>query len=133
MRATRDGYLDSLPWNLAERAHVGSILAVILASLTLGLIISTIAKTQLKSMQMTVFVLLPSILFSGFMFPFEAMPEMAQTIAEVLPATHLMRMIRAVVLRGAEVTVLVYDSLWLLGYTALGLLVAAKRFNKSLD
>ncbi|SMF43976.1 ABC-2 type transport system permease protein [Alteromonadaceae bacterium Bs31] len=114
--------------------HVyAATLLFIAASLTLGLIISTIAKTQLQAMQMTVFVLLPSILLSGFMFPYEAMPKLAQNIAEMLPATHYMRMIRAVVLRGAEVQVLVYDSLWLIGFSILGIVLAAFRFSKRLD
>ncbi|WP_370978268.1 ABC transporter permease [Agaribacterium sp. ZY112] len=108
-------------------------LLFIAASLVLGLIISTIAKTQLQAMQMTVFILLPSILLSGFMFPFEAMPKAAQYIAEVLPATHFMRMIRATVLRGAEVQSLVHDALALMFIFTLGLIVAAKRFSKSLD
>mgnify|MGYP000479423175 CR=1 FL=1 len=72
------------------------------ANLSLGLLISTVAKTQFQAMQMTFFVLLPSILLSGFMFPFDGMPEPAQWIAEVLPMTHFMRMIRGVVLRGAD-------------------------------
>ncbi|WP_075185923.1 ABC transporter permease [Teredinibacter haidensis] len=115
-------------------AHVyGATLLFIAASLTLGLIISTIATTQLQAMQMTVFVLLPSILLSGFMFPYEAMPVIAQRIAEVLPATHFMRMIRAIILRGAELPMLIYDSLWLVGFSILGLLVAALRFSKRLD
>lgn len=108
-------------------------LLFISASLTLGLIISTIARTQLQAMQMTVFVLLPSILLSGFMFPYEAMPVFAQYLAEILPATHFMRLIRAVVLKGAEFQALVFDCLWLLGFTILGLLVASLRFNKKLD
>jgi ABC-2 type transport system permease protein len=105
----------------------------IAASLTLGLIISTIAKTQLQAMQMTIFVLLPSILLSGFMFPYEAMPKVAQYIAEALPATHFMRMIRAVVLKGADASSLVYDNLWLLGFTIIGLIIASIRFKKRLD
>jgi ABC-2 type transport system permease protein len=105
----------------------------ILASLTLGLVISTIAKTQLQSMQLTIFILLPSILLSGFMFPYEAMPEAAQWIAEALPATHFMRMSRAIVLRDAQVFDLSFDALWLLGFTCLGLLVASLRFSKRLD
>lgn len=105
----------------------------ILASLTLGLVISTIARTQLQAMQMTVFILLPSILLSGFMFPYEAMPVPAQWIAEALPATHFMRMSRAIILRDAEVTQLGFDALWLLGFCALGLLVATLKFNKRLD
>ncbi|PIW62335.1 ABC transporter permease [Shewanella sp. CG12_big_fil_rev_8_21_14_0_65_47_15] len=105
----------------------------ICASLTLGLVISTIAKTQLQSMQMTVFVLLPSILLSGFMFPYEAMPIAAQWIAEVLPATHFMRMSRAIVLRDAEVMDLQFDALWLIAFTCIGLLIASLRFSKRLD
>ncbi|HIF9075209.1 TPA: ABC transporter permease [Photobacterium damselae] len=111
---------------------IGTLL-FIAASLTLGLVISTIAKTQLQAMQMTVFILLPSILLSGFMFPYEGMPVAAQWISEVLPATHFMRMIRGIVLRGAEVVDLWRDALWLLGFTCLGLLVASLRFKKSLD
>lgn len=105
----------------------------IAASLVLGLIISTIAKTQLQAMQMTIFILLPSILLSGFMFPYEAMPKIAQYIAEMLPATHFMRMIRAVVLKGADASSLVYDNLWLIGFTLIGLIIASIRFKKRLD
>lgn len=105
----------------------------IAASLALGLIISTLAKTQLQAMQMTIFVLLPSILLSGFMFPYEAMPKLAQHISEILPATHFMRMIRAVVLKGADATTLIYDNLWLLSFTVIGIVIASIRFKKSLD
>ncbi len=108
-------------------------LLFIAASLSIGLVISTIAKTQLQAMQMTVFILLPSILLSGFMFPFEAMPGAAQAIAEVLPATHFMRMIRAIVLRGAELPGLLNDAFWLMGFTVVGLMVAAARFKKTVD
>ncbi|WNJ94716.1 ABC transporter permease [Vibrio ruber] len=108
-------------------------LLFISASLTLGLMISTIATTQLQAMQMTVFILLPSILLSGFIFPYEGMPVLAQWIAEVLPATHFMRMIRGIVLRGADLVDLWRDTLWMLGFTLLGLVVASMRFKKSLD
>jgi len=104
----------------------------ICASLSLGLVISTIAKTQLQAMQLTIFVLMPSILLSGFMFPYEAMPIGAQWVSEALPATHFIRMVRGIVLREAEVMSLSQDALWLLGFTCLGVLFAAKRFNKHL-
>ena len=107
-------------------------LLFIFASLTLGLVISTLAKTQLQAMQMTIFILLPSILLSGFMFPYEAMPEVAQWIAECLPATHFMRMIRAIVLRDAMLTELLKDSVWLIGFTLCGLFIASLRFRKKL-
>lgn len=109
------------------------VFAFISASLTLGLLISTIAKTQLQAMQLTVFLLIPSILLSGFMFPYEGMPDAAQWIAEALPATHFIRMVRAIVLRGATLDDLWPDLLWLIGFTILGVLAAATRFKKRLD
>ena len=105
----------------------------ICASLVLGLVISTIAKNQLQSMQMTVFILLPSILLSGFMFPYEGMPLEAQYVSEALPATHFIRLIRGVVLRDVAVVEMTFDMLWLIGFTFIGLLVAATRFKKTLD
>ncbi|KLV05094.1 ABC transporter [Photobacterium aquae] len=126
-------WIFNVPINGAISQILLGTLLFISASLTLGLVISTIATTQLQAMQMTVFILLPSILLSGFMFPYEAMPVVAQWIAEVLPATHFMRVIRGIVLRGADVIDLWRDTLWLAGFTLIGLLVAAKRFRKSLD
>ncbi len=108
-------------------------LAFIGASLTLGLLISTVARTQMQAMQMTVFILMPSILLSGFMFPYDAMPRVAQYIAELLPATHFIRLIRGVYLRGADASQLLPDILWLLGFTALMLVIATRRFQKTLD
>ncbi|MBR9869063.1 MAG: ABC transporter permease [Oceanospirillales bacterium] len=117
--------------NLLQLA--GATLLFITASLTLGLIISTIAKSQLQSMQMTIFVLLPSILLSGFMFPYEGMPLAAQYIAEALPATHFMRLIRGVVLKDVDVLNLAADMYWLALFTLGGLAVASIRFKKRLD
>ncbi len=108
-------------------------LVFIAASLTLGLILSTIARTQLQAMQMTVFVLLPSILLSGFMFPYEAMPRLAQLLSEVLPATHYIRLVRGVVLRDAQMEDLTGDIYWLAAFTVVGLLIASLRFKKRLD
>lgn len=105
----------------------------ITASLTLGLVISTFASNQLQTMQMTLFVLLPSILLSGFMFPYDGMPVIAQYIAEALPATHYMRLIRGVVLRDVEVFAMTFDVYWLALFTVAGLTVASLRFKKSLD
>jgi ABC-2 type transport system permease protein len=115
-------------WQLA-----GATLLFITASLTLGLVISTLAKNQLQSMQMTVFVLLPSILLSGFMFPYEGMPATAQYIAEALPATHYVRLIRGVVLRDIEIIDMSFDVYWLALFTLGGLAVASLRFKKTLD
>ncbi len=114
-------------------ALAAATLAFIGASLALGLVLSTIATSQLQAMQMTVFILLPSILLSGFMFPYEGMPLPAQYIAEVLPVTHFMRAIRAVMLRDAGLAEVAEDTLWLLGFMLVGLLLASLRFNKRLD
>jgi ABC-2 type transport system permease protein len=114
-------------------ALAAATLAFIGAILALGLVLSTIAANQLQAMQMTVFILLPSILLSGFMFPYEGMPLPAQYIAEVLPATHFMRAIRAVMLRDAGLTQVAGDTLWLLGFMCVGLLIASLRFKKRLD
>ncbi|GLT19688.1 transport permease protein [Vibrio zhanjiangensis] len=126
-------FIFDVPINGALSQILLGTLLFISASLTLGLVISTIATTQLQAMQMTVFVLLPSILLSGFMFPYEGMPIAAQWIAEALPATHFMRLIRGVVLRGADLIELWRDTLWLASFTILGLIVASARFKKNLD
>ena len=105
----------------------------VLASLSLGLLISTRAQTQLQAMQMTVFILLPSILLSGFMFPYDAMPTPAQWIAEVLPATHYVRMMRAVVLRETPWYLLQPDLVALWIFSGVGLVAATMRFKKRLD
>ena len=108
-------------------------LLFIVANLALGLVISTIAQTQFQAMQMTFFILLPSILLSGFMFPYDGMPRVAQWIAEVLPMTHFMRLIRGVVLRGASLPELSHELAWLGGFILIAMTFAVKKFQKRLD
>jgi ABC-2 type transport system permease protein len=108
-------------------------LLFIVANLALGLVISTLAQTQFQAMQMTFFILLPSILLSGFMFPFDGMPRPAQWIAEVLPMTHFMRLIRGVVLRGASLAELATELAILGAFIAVAMTVAVLRFRKRLD
>ncbi|KAF1709285.1 ABC transporter [Pseudoxanthomonas kalamensis DSM 18571] len=108
-------------------------LLLIAANLTLGLLISTRARTQFQAMQMTFFVFLPSILLSGFMFPFAGMPRAAQWLAEVLPLTHFLRLIRGIILRGADLADLWRDVLALLAFTAVMMTLAITRFRKRLD
>ena len=128
------GYLIfSVPIDGSVAQILWATLLFISASLTLGLIISTIATTQLQAMQMTVFVLLPSILLSGFMFPFEGMPKAAQWLAELLPATHYMRLMRGIILRGASIGHMWTDVIALAAFTLCGIVVAAMRFKKTLD
>ena len=108
-------------------------LVFIVASLRSACCISTLAQTQFQAMQMTFFTFLPSILLSGFMFPFAGMPGAAQWIAEVLPLTHFLRLIRGIMLRGAGA-----GELWHL-IAALGVFivivftVAVTRVHKRLD
>ncbi len=125
-------FIFDVPINGTVSQILFGTLLFIAASLTLGLVISTIATTQLQAMQMTLFILLPSILLSGFMFPYEGMPVAAQWISEALPATHFMRLIRGVVLRGVGVIDTWRDTLWMLCFTLGGMFVASLRFKKSL-
>ena len=107
--------------------------AFIAANLALGLFISTAARTQFQAMQMTIFIFLPSILLSGFMFPFEGMPLVAQWLGEVLPNTHFIRLTRGIMLRGASIGDLYRDVGYLLGFALVAMTGAALRFTKRLD
>ncbi|MDZ7627198.1 MAG: ABC transporter permease [Parvularculaceae bacterium] len=112
------------------------LLAVILfifTNLMLGYLISTVARTQMQAMQMTFFVFLPSILLSGFMFPFAAMPGWAQAIGECLPITHFLRIVREVMLKGAGFAE-IRDDLWPIA-VILGVLagLSLARFRRTLD
>ncbi|MGA9341326.1 MAG: ABC transporter permease [Rhodanobacteraceae bacterium] len=106
---------------------------LIFANLALGLLISTRAQSQFQAMQMTIFVFLPSILLSGFMFPFAGMPKAAQWIAELLPLTHFLRLIRGVMLRGARLWEMWPDVGVLAVFTLLLMTAAILRFRKRLD
>ena len=106
---------------------------LIVANLSLGLLISTKARSQFQATQMMIFVFLPSVLLSGFMFPFAGMPKAAQWIAEVLPLTHFLRLIRGVMLRGAGLLELWPDVLALVAFTAIMMSVAIAQFRKRLD
>jgi ABC-2 type transport system permease protein len=108
-------------------------LLFIAASLGLGLFVSTLAQTQFQAFQLAFVTMLPSILLSGFMFPFEGMPEAVQWIAQVLPLTHFNVMIRGVMLRGAELPELWLQAGKLALFIAAMLLIAAARFKKRLD
>jgi ABC-2 type transport system permease protein len=108
-------------------------LAFIAASLTLGLLISTVAKSQFQAMQLTIFVFLPSILLSGFMFPFDGMPALARGIAEVLPLTHFVRLVRGIILRGVGIGDLMPEVWALIVFFAVVMSLAILRFRKRLD
>jgi ABC-2 type transport system permease protein len=108
-------------------------LVFITANLTLGITISTLTRTQFQAMQMSFFTFLPQILLSGFMFPFAGMPQAAQYVAEALPLTHFLRLVRGIMLRGADITEL-WPSLMALGiFIAIMLTIAVSRVRKRLD
>jgi ABC-2 type transport system permease protein len=107
--------------------------AFIAANLALGLFISTVAKTQFQAMQVTFFILLPSILLSGFIFPFAGMPVFAQYLGEVLPITHFIRLTRGIMLREASLAEMSNELLLLFAFTAVAMTAAVLRFSRRLD
>ncbi|MGD9801479.1 MAG: ABC transporter permease [Parvularculaceae bacterium] len=110
-----------------------ALLLFIFTNLMLGYLISTIARTQMQAMQMTFFIFLPSILLSGFMFPFAAMPVWAQAIGEALPITHFLRVVREVMLKGAGFAEIRND-IWPIALILTVLALAAlARFRRTLD
>ncbi len=118
----------------------GSLMALALLStlfitsmLAVGYTFSTLAQNQLQAMQMSMMFFLPNILLSGFMFPFAGMPTWAQWIGEALPLTHYLRIVRAIMLKGATLENLQYDSLVLLGLTLFAMTIAVTRFRRTLD
>ena len=104
----------------------------IAANLALGLLFSTIAKTQQQAMQMSFFFILPNILLSGFMFPFEAMPKAAQYLSELLPLTHFHRIVRGITLKGAGFADLSGELLALAAILGVLVLLTSVRFKKEL-
>ncbi|HEV7913471.1 MAG TPA: ABC transporter permease [Albitalea sp.] len=104
-----------------------------LANLAVGFTFSTLAQNQLQAMQMTFFFFLPSMLLSGFMFPFRGMPRWAQWLGEALPLTHFLRIVRGIMLKGNE-TAQVLPELWpMLAFLALAGTLALARYRQTLD
>lgn len=126
-------WLFDVPIRGTLAAVYGAAALLIVANLALGLLVSTLAKTQFQSMQMAFFLFLPSIMLSGFMFPFDGMPKAAQWIAEALPLTHFVRLIRGVMLRGAGLVDMWPEVAALLGLTIVMMALAMLRFRKRLD
>jgi ABC-2 type transport system permease protein len=105
----------------------------IAANLSIGYTFSTMAQNQLQAMQMSMMFFLPNILLSGFMFPFAGMPVWAQWIGEALPLTHYIRIVRAIMLKGAEIAELHYDAVALVFLMAIAMTIAVTRFRRTLD
>jgi ABC-2 type transport system permease protein len=119
---------------------MGSIPLLVLLStiflftiLAIGLLISSVAKTQLQAMQMTFILILPSILLSGFIFPRETMPRLLQLLGGLLPLTYFLDIVRGIFLKGVGIQYLWQDTLTLCALAIILLVIAAKKFKKNLD
>jgi ABC-2 type transport system permease protein len=115
-------------------ALLSTVLILFIATnLAIGFTFSTLAKSQLQAMQMTMFFFLPSMLLSGFMFPFRGMPDWAQALGEVFPLTHFLRIVRGIMLKGSTLAD-VAPHLWPLALIlTLVSLAALKRYQRTLD
>ena len=112
---------------------LGCVLVFIAANLSVGMLFSTIARNQMQAMQMTFFFFLPSMLLSGFMFPFRGMPIWAQRLGEILPLTHFLRLVRGIMLKGNGVLETL-PHLWpLLLFMLVVIVLGLKRFKRTLD
>ena len=127
-------------WALFEVPMVGSftlLMAMIglfmLANLAVGFTFSTLAQNQLQAMQMTFFFFLPSMLLSGFMFPFRGMPVWAQWLGEVLPLTHFLRIVRGIMLKGNGALQLLPELWPMLAFLIVAGAVALARYRQTLD
>jgi ABC-2 type transport system permease protein len=125
--------LFSVPMEGPMSVLLGATLLFIAANVTLGYTFSTLARNQMQAMQMTFFYFLPSILLSGFMFPFRGMPDWAQWIGEALPLTHFLRIVRAVMLKGAGAAEVAQNVWPLLLFWAAVATLALVRYRRTLD
>jgi ABC-2 type transport system permease protein len=127
--------LGRLLWNIPTRGSVLLLfilsLGFIVANLGVGLLVSTLVSTQIQAMQLSVFFLLPNILLSGFMFPREAMPPIAQWISYALPLTYYLTILRGILLKGIGFNHLWHETLILLGFATALIVVSVRRFSKT--
>lgn len=126
-------YLFDVPMLGSLLLLYGIVLLFICANLTLGITFSSIVRNQLQAMQLTFFFFLPSILLSGFMFPFRGMPGWAQVIGNLLPLTHFLQLVRGIMLKGNGVELLL-EHIWpLFVFIAVVLAVGLRTFRRTLD
>jgi ABC-2 type transport system permease protein len=108
-------------------------LVFIAANLAMGITFSTLAQNQLQAVQMSFFFFLPSLLLSGFMFPFRGMPQWAQVIGEIFPLTHFLRIVRGILLKGNDFEDIALQ-LWQIAlFAAVAVTIGVKRYRKTLD
>jgi ABC-2 type transport system permease protein len=112
---------------------LAAALAFIVANLAMGIMFSTVAQNQLQAVQLAFFFFLPSILLSGFMFPFRGMPRWAQWIGEVLPLTHFLRIVRGILIKGNDFAQISHE-LWPIGaFTLVAMTIGVMRYRQTLD
>lgn len=126
-------WLFGIPITGSMTALLTGVAVFVFANLMLGYLISTVARTQMQAMQMTFFVFLPSILLSGFMFPFRAMAFWAQWIGEAFPITHFLRLVRETILKGGGFSAIGDDLLRLTIILIVLTFLALARFRRTLD
>ena len=125
--------LFSVPFLGRLDALLQAVFLFVLALVLLGYAISSFARTQMQAMQLTFFFFLPSLLLSGFMFPYRGMPAWAQALGEIFPLTHFIRAIRAVMLKGADLSAIDREMVILALFVAIYAAVALVRFRRTLD
>ena len=124
-------------FHVPMQGSLGLLLCVamlfIIANLAVGITFSTIARNQLQAVQMAFFFFLPSLLLSGFMFPFRGMPRWAQFIGEVFPLTHFLRVVRGILLKGNGIEE-IWRQVWQIAlFALLAVVVGVKRYRRTLD
>ena len=110
-----------------------ALVVFIAANLAVGFTFSTLAKNQLQAMQMAFFFFLPSILLSGFMFPFRGMPEWAQWIGSLLPLTHFLLLVRGIMLKGNDFLDLIPQIWPILAFMLVVILIGLGFYKRTLD
>ncbi|MFT5085364.1 MAG: ABC-2 type transport system permease protein [Lentisphaeria bacterium] len=126
-------FLFAVPFAGCLVLLVASVALFLVANLALGFTFSTLAKSQMQSMQLTFFFFIPSLLLSGFMCPFRGMPAWAQAIGKVLHLTHFLRIVRGVMLKNANFSNVKYEFPAILAFTIMVGVVAMLRYKRTLN
>ena len=129
--------LGRLVFDVPIRGNLGLLYLItapfIIASLALGLFVSTVVRTQVQAMQLSFVFILPTVLLSGFMFPREAMPAFAQWLGAAFPITYYLRVLRGILLKGAGIDAMWQDTLALVAFAIVLIAFSVRRFQKNIE
>jgi ABC-2 type transport system permease protein len=129
--------LGYIIFGVAVKGSIASLIFLgtlfLICSLAMGMLISTVAKTQLQAMQASIALLLPSVLLSGFMFPREAMPKIVYYIGGILPMTYFLEILRGIIVKGIGISYLISPIVSLLILIFIIVILTMKKFSKTLD